>query len=227
MDVTKRAAGWNLDKASLWVEGLHSDIDLAVLPEGFDGGGDNAGTIGQMREVAEGCGKAVCFTTEYENHNRFCFIHPNGSIEAYDKRHLYKNEGHLLRGCKRVFIEYKGMKILPEVCYDLRFPVWSRNPGTEPYDIAIYAAAWPEDRISVWDILLRARAIENLCYVIGANRVGYRYPGHSVAVDYTGKVMAKADDDLECSFTAELDKVKIDEFRRNFCNFGDQDTFRL
>ena len=106
-------------------------------------------------------------------YNRFLLAFPDGRLEYYDKRHLFTLAGEekvYTQGNKKVFIELKGWKLCPMVCYDLRFPVWARN--TNDYDVLIYVANWPKPRIAAWDTLLKARAMENMCYTIGVNRIG-------------------------------------------------------
>jgi len=236
-DIVYEAPIWNLDKVSRWVEGLKADTDLAILPEFFDTGSlktEYKETIRIMTELAIENNIAICFSTLHERHNRFCFIHPDGRLDYYDKRHSYPLSGegkYIETGCFKKIILYKGFRILPQICYDLRFPVWSYNCEESRYDIAIYLASWPDERICFWDKLLEARAIENICYVIGVNRIGddrrFHYPGHSKVIDFKGQVIKDTDSDLECSVTTDIDMESLKDFRSNFCTFEDSEKFRI
>lgn len=167
-------------------------------------------------------------------YNRAFFVRPtdnsNAEVLFYDKHHLFNHGGEdefYSAGTKRMIVEYKSFKILLLVCYDLRFPVWSRNKivneKTEEfeYDLLIYMASWPTPRINVWDILLRARAIENQCYVVGVNRVGQdpynEYPGHSAIIDYKGNLIIEG----------ELNLMQLQDFRRKFCTLKDGNNFSI
>ena len=165
-------------------------------------------------------------------YNRFYFVRPDGSYESYDKHHLFTFAGehhNYTKGEERLIVEYKGVRFLLLVCYDLRFPVWSRNRGD--YDVLVCVANWPKPRRNPWDILLRARAIENLCYVAGVNIVGSDpnvvYSGGTAALDFLGNYINKAEDDKEgiVSFTVELDK--LNEFRQKFPALNDADEFEM
>ena len=164
--------------------------------------------------------------------NRFVFATPDGCIETYDKRHLFSYGGEnksYTGGQQRVVFEYKGFRIMPQICYDLRFPVWCRNRGD--YDLLLYVASWPTSRISVWDTLLKARAIENQCYVVGVNRVGSdpvaEYCGHSAAVDFKGLQIAAHAQPFENILTVELDSDKLQSFREKFRAWEDADVFQI
>lgn len=185
--------------------------------------------------------------------NRLVFVFPNGKICWYDKRHLFRMGGeneHYEPGVKRLVVEYLGWRICPLVCYDLRFPVWSRNG--DDYDLLLYVANWPAPRRKVWNTLLEARAIENLCYVAGVNRVGKdpltTYVGDSVIVDYKGNPIAQAEQRREggvesvsagsstassalqvgeAVVQAQLDLEALRAFRTKFPAHLDADAFRL
>ena len=138
-------------------------------------------------------------------------------------------------GQQNVVVELKGWKILPQICYDLRFPVWSRNTGDKEgnglYDMAFYIASWPASRIAAWDILLKARAVENLSYVLGVNRTGtdgndISYNGHSGVYDFLGRPLAFSEDKEETLY-AELDFQRLAEFRKAFPAWKDADKFRM
>ena len=165
--------------------------------------------------------------------NRLIVAFPNGKLKFYDKKHLFSYAGEdevFSSGEVRLTFSYKGFKICPMVCYDLRFPVWSRN--TEEIDVLIYVANWPKPRINAWDILLKARAIENLCYVIGVNRLGQDfnkldYLGHSTAIDPLGKTILQFNEGESGSKTTVLDKAYIEEIRNNFGFLDDADPFKI
>lgn len=164
--------------------------------------------------------------------NRHYFVMPDGSYHYYDKRHLFTYGGedrHYARGEDRVVVEYKNVRFLLQTCYDLRFPVWSRNTGD--YDAIIYVANWPESRQNVWQILLRARAMENQCYVIGANRVGRDalclYKGGSAVIDARGYAVAGAVGSDEQVVTADISLDDLCTFRKKFPVLNDRDAFEV
>ena len=164
--------------------------------------------------------------------NRMYFVKPDGEATYYDKRHLFSYSGedkHYEPGKERVIVEWRGVRFFLQVCYDLRFPVFGRN--CDDYDVALYVANWPDKRRMAWDILLRARAIENQAVVIGVNRVGTdpicNYDGGTAAIDFFGYVAAKCADNTEEVVTYE---VKMDElmlYRSKFPSLTDSDDFRL
>lgn len=164
--------------------------------------------------------------------NRFCFIHPDGRTDFYDKRHLF-SYGHEHReftaGDSRVITVFNGMRILLQICYDLRFPVWSRN--REDYDMAIYVANWPTARADAWKTLLKARAIENQCYVCGVNRAGSdpynKYPGASALIGPDGRIAAECGDAADIAVTAEIDMGLLRKFRGTFPVLKDADRFSI
>lgn len=219
--------------------------DMFVLPEMFATGFGAAGpesaeaADGEIRRwmerMADRLNAAVAGSVAVSRGSRLrnClyFARPGGETSHYDKRHLFSFAGEQKlydAGGRRVIAEYKGVRFLLQVCYDLRFPVWSRNRGD--YDAAIYAASWPSSRIAVWDTLLRARAIENQCYVIGANRVGddpsgARYPGRSAIIDCYGNTVAACADDKEEVASADLDMEALERFRKKFPVLNDADMF--
>lgn len=221
--------------------------DIYVLPEMFATGyctapeevAERAGgdTLVWMMETAAACGGAVAGSVAVESggrfFNRFYFVTPEGVCHQYDKRHLFTHAGEHLKytaGEARVLIEFRGMRILPLVCYDLRFPVWARNGGGA-YDLAIYVASWPTPRIEAWNTLLRGRAVENVCYVVGVNRVGSdpaaEYCGCSAALDFKGQCMGELEAG-ECGvISVELDFDKLKEFRVKFPALNDADKFEI
>ena len=164
--------------------------------------------------------------------NRLVFVFPTGEIQTYDKRHLFTLAGEdkvYTAGKDKLIIEYKGFKICPLICYDLRFPVFGRN--VEEYDLLIYVANWPKPRVNAWDILLKARAVENMSYVIGVNRVGtdannHEYVGHSQAVDFLGNYI-QVPQEIEGVFVVELDKKALFETRSKLAFLYDKDEFQI
>ena len=164
--------------------------------------------------------------------NRLFFVRPDGSYDYYDKRHLFGFAGETdayVAGERRVVTEWRGVRFLLQVCYDLRFPVFSRNAGD--YDAVIYVANWPTQRIDVWRTLLKARALENQCIVVGVNRVGKdpacEYCGGSMIIDAYGKTLAACEDGKENIVGASLDMEQLSKFRRKFPVLGDADSFTL
>ena len=188
------------------INAIFEEVDLIVLPEMFATGFTmnpeivsetmEGETIQWMQSFAKAKNSAITGSIvikENDNfYNRLVFVFPSGEIEFYDKRHLFTLAGEdkiYTAGHNKLIVEYKGWKICPLICYDLRFPVFSRN--TENYDLLIYVANWPKTRINAWDALLKARAIENMSYTIGVNRIGeddngFHYNGHSQVVDFFG-----------------------------------------
>ena len=173
---------------------------------------------------------SIAVTKDGKYYNRFYFVKPDGSVAQYDKKHLFTYGGEHLRftpGEERVVVEWKGVRILLEICYDLRFPVWARNRGD--YDMILYVASWPTPRVNAWSALLVARAIENQCYVAGVNRVGTdptcEYCGGSVIIDPYGKTIAACAMGEECEATAEVDMELLEAFRKKFPVLNDADEF--
>lgn len=220
--------------------------DLIVLPEMFSTGfctqprlaAEPLGgeTLPWMKRIAQktDCALAGSVAVEENGHyfNRFYFVKPDGSVSQYDKRHLFTYGGEhkeFTAGDKRVIVEYKGWRILLQICYDLRFPVWSRNRND--YDLALYTANWPTPRVDAWSALLRARAIENLCYVAGINRTGTdpncSYCGKSALLDFKGQTLADVEPGKEALLSAELDADALRDFRKNFPALQDADRFSL
>jgi predicted amidohydrolase len=165
--------------------------------------------------------------------NRLLVAYPNGEICFYDKRHLFTMAGEqkvYSPGQSQLLIEVKGWKIAFFVCYDLRFPVWCRN--TSGYDLAVYVANWPYSRIQAWDSLLKARAIENQCYVAGVNRVGVdpkgnSYPGHSMAIDYEGQILHGPAVSEEQIIKIFLNFESLKLFKQKFPVWQDFDLFKI
>lgn len=231
--------------------------DLILLPEMFNTGFSmrssdlaekmNGATINWMQKQAKKKQAAICgsliLEENGEHFNRLIWVKPNGECETYDKRHLFRmaNENdHFSAGNKRLIVELKGWKIMPLVCYDLRFPVWSRNrfktdrntfTKTE-YDLLIYIANWPEPRVEAWKKLLAARAIENQAYVVGLNRVGkdgkdIPYSGGSSYIDAKGDIIWKAEDHQTTVHTVTLNFKELADFREKFPVGMDGDDFEI
>jgi len=225
------------------INAISTKIDLIILPEMLTTGftmnpknidkNDGEITIKWMQEVAKNKDAAVtgsiAFFNGKDHVNRLFFVFPNGDYKHYDKRHTFTLAGEdkvYASGKNRLVLEYKEFKICPLICYDLRFPVWARN--TENYDVLIYVANWPKQRINAWDILLKARAIENMAYTIGVNRVGvdnsdHEYNGHSAVYDTLGNqlVYSKKDEVLYATLEKEhvlttCNKLKFLEDRDEF-----------
>lgn len=216
--------------------------DVYVLPEMFSTGfctqpegiaepAENE-TVRWMKTKSQQTGAAIAGSIAIHEdgkfYNRFHFVTPDGNITTYDKKHLFTFGGEHKRftaGSERVIVTYKGFRILLEICYDLRFPVWSRNKGD--YDMIIYVASWPTPRVEAWKILLTARAIENQCYVVGVNRVGEdpgnNYCGGSRVIDPYGQIMAECEDGKEMEATAKVDMEVLEAFRAKFPVLDDAD----
>ena len=225
---------------------LCGKADLYILPEMFSTGfcsksqffAEPSGnsSLEWMKECASRFNAAIAGSIAIDeggiHYNRFYFVKPDGATDFYDKRHLftYGGEDNFFKGGKeRRIVEYNGFRILLQVCYDLRFPVFSRN--MKDYDLAVYVASWPASRAEVWSALLKARAIENQCYVIGVNRVGddpeSHYSGNSIAIDAYGHTVAACTPEKEEMVCAELDLAELEEFRKKFPVLEDRDIFEL
>ena len=160
------------------------------------------------------------------------FVFPSGETQFYDKRHLFTLAGEeefYTAGTQKVIVDYLDWKICLQVCYDLRFPVFVRN--VENYDLLLYVANWPKVRTNAWDTLLKARAIENLSYVIGVNRIGldannFEHIGHSQAIDFLGNYILEPQE-TEDVFVLELDKNVMLEARKKFAFLNDKDSFKI
>lgn len=224
----------------------NTKTDLIILPEMFTTGFTmdtqsqaetmDGSTIQWMQELSIKTKAAITgsiIIKEGSNYfNRLIWAEPSRGIQYYDKRHLfsYANEDQYFKaGKKRCIIEYKGWRVCPLICYDLRFPVWSRN--TEQYDFLIYVANWPEKRSYAWQSLLKARAIENLAYCAGVNRVGndgndIAYNGLTSLIQFDGKILLEKVEE-EGIFNYELDKSKLITFRDRFQFLKDKDQFSI
>lgn len=224
---------------------IDDDIDLIVLPEMFTSGftmtpGNVAETmqgetIEWLQSLAKAKNSAITGSLIIEENNNFynrlVFVFPSGEIQFYDKKHLFTLAGEdkvYSSGTQKIIVDYLGWKICPLICYDLRFPVFSRN--SEDYDLLIYVASWPKIRINPWDALLKARAIENMSYTIGVNRIGedingYQYTGHSQVVDFLGNYTVEPSESESILF-AELNKEKMLLARQKLGFLNDKDSFK-
>lgn len=221
------------------------NTDIIVFPETFTTGfpadpnefaEEIGGTTMQwMEKIAREKNCAVCGTIILKNngfYNSFIWMEPDGKYYLYNKRHLFTMGGEigLNRGEERITIEYKGWRIRPFVCYDMRFPVWNRNSfkdGKYEYDLAIFTAEWPEKKSEVWNTLLRARAIENQAYIVGVNRVGIddsdiKYRGETMILNMKGRVVAQASEG-ECVVNGEINMEDLTAFRNYFIVANDWD----
>jgi len=227
------------------IDGVAQGTDLVVLPEMFSTGftmtpshvpyGESKITLQWMQAMAKEKNMAltgsIVFYEDAKHYNRLFFVEPNGTVSHYDKRHTFTLAGEdkvYRAGTAKLVLDYKGFKICPLICYDLRFPVWARN--VENYDVLLYVANWPSPRIAAWDTLLKARAIENMSYCIGVNRVGlddvgHEYPGHSAAYDALGRQLVFSKE--ETVLYVVLKKEHIRETRQKLKFLDDRDSFNL
>jgi omega-amidase len=221
-------------------------VDLIVLPEMFTSGFTmNPASVAETMQgetvvwlkilaKAKKCAitGSLIITENNTFYNRMLFVFPSGAVQFYDKKHLFSLAGEdkvYTSGTQKVIVDYLGWKICPLICYDLRFPVFSRN--VEDYDLLLYVASWPKPRINAWDILIKARSVENMCYTIGVNRNGidnnnFEYVGHSQAVDFLGNYILEPQEN-EGVFIVELDKEKMLETRKKLNFLGDKDYFEI
>lgn len=222
-----------------------NNTDIIVLPEMFNTGFSMnherlyeplyGETFNWMSEISKKGNFGVCGSYIVKEKellfNRWVFVSPEQDLWYYDKRHLFSMAGEdkiFSRGEKRLIFSFRGIRISPFICYDLRFPVWSRNRND--YDLMINAANWPESRREVWMTLLKARAIENQCYVAGANRTGIdgsgiKYSGDSVIINPMGMVIASAKPNEVSAITGEVSMDELADFRKKFPVHNDADSF--
>lgn len=237
----------NFKKIEDLASGLGGKTELMVLPEMFSTGFSlNAKQLAEIKEgetfnwmkklAAKGnfavCGSIIT-SSENKFYNDFLLVTPDNEAFTYYKRHLFSMAGEnriFDKGNSRIIINYSGFRFLPIICYDLRFPVWSRNRGD--YDILICVSNWPDVRREAWNSLLKARAIENQCYVVGVNRVGCDneglcYAGESVIIDPLGKIICKVNPYEEGSATADISLPELQSFRDKFPVWKDADDFSI
>ena len=229
------------------IEAISEQVDIIILPEMFTSGFTmNATSVAEpmdgptavwLKELSKEKQAAIIgslvISENGKFYNRLVCVEPSGSITTYDKRHTFTLAGEhkvYTAGTEKIVFDYKGWKICPLVCYDLRFPVWARN--VEDYDLLLYVANWPKIRVSAWDALLKARAIENMSYCVGVNRVGsdgnnYEYTGHSGAYDVLGNRLDTIPEGNEAIEIVTLEKEHILKYREKLGFLEDRDSFNL
>ena len=242
----------NLEHFSHLLEEVPAETDLVLLPETFNTAfpvdpqkfaeTEDGITMQWMRQKAQELNLVICGTLLLEidghYHNSLVWMRPNGSYELYHKRHTFTIGGESLpveRGSAPLIVALNGWRIKPMICYDIRFPVWSKNryqDGQYDYDLGIYLANFPSARMNVWDTLLQARAIENQAYIIGVNRIGddpegVHYSGWSQVLNAKGETISMAKADMEAVVPCVLDDEKLQNFRNKFPVGQDWDSFRL
>jgi predicted amidohydrolase len=227
------------------IDSVSNDVDVIVLPEMFTSGftmnpgnldtSEGIKTVEWMQNQAKKKDAAIVgsmvFQEDDKFFNRLWFVQPDGNLSTYDKKHTFTLAGEdkvYTAGNKKVLVDFRGFKMCPLICYDLRFPVWARN--VENYDVLIYVANWPKPRIGAWDTLLKARAIENMAYTIGVNRIGqdnlgHEYSGHSAVYDALGNPIAYSE--KEDIIYTTLDKAHIESTREKLKFLEDRDDFTL
>ena len=244
-----KTANLALLEEKIW--SLKNTCDLIVLPEMFATGFSmDSATLAEpmnlqvhkwMKQLAAQTGSVITGTviiSEGGNYyNRLLWVEPVGTTQHYDKRHLFRmanEDASFAPGEQLPIFSLKGWKICPQICYDLRFPVWARNhwnSGNAAYDLLFYVASWPAARISAWDTLLPARAIENLSYCLGVNRVGIdgnqiAYTGHSAAYDFKGERLVDLGEKDQIQVVS-LSRSSLEEYRSKFPAWKDADNFTL
>ena len=234
----------NLNAFSERISDIGDNPDLIILPEMFSTGFSmNSSALAEKMD-----GRSISWMAEQESttgavitgsliieqngnyYNRLIWMRPDGTFSHYDKRHLFRmmeEDQSYAAGREKLFVNLNGWAICPLICYDLRFPVWSRNRGD--YDVLIYVANWPKPRRDAWRTLLRARAHENQAYVIGLNRVGMdmneiAFAGDSVMIDPKGSLISEAGEE-EKTLQASLNYLKLQDFRAKFPTSLDADSF--
>jgi omega-amidase len=237
----------NLENFEKKFDLLDAESEVVILPEMFTTGFTmnstklaekmNGRSVQWMKDQAKKMNKIIIGSIIVEEsgkyYNRCITMFPNGEFYSYDKGHLFRmekeNEGYT-KGDRKTIFKHNGWRVCTLICYDLRFPIWSRN--RDDYDLLIYIASWPESRRDVWNTLLKARAIENQAYVIGVNRIGkdgegISYSGDTVIIDSKGKIIKKAEDYKEEIINAELSLTELNRFREKFPVFLDADDFKI
>lgn len=249
----------NLTLFSEKIASIREETDLIILPEMFSTGFTmnnkalaermDGKTIEWMKKVAKEKNCVVTGSVIIEDggnyFNRLIWMRADGSLEMYDKRHLFRyanEQDHYSTGNKKLIVELNEWKICPMVCYDLRFPVWARNKwekgpstglrGTAEYDLLLFVANWPERRNHPWKTLLMARAMENQAYVAGINRIGndgnaVYYSGDSAVINFKGEIISKTKTHEEAVETVTISKTDLEEWRKNFPAWMDADKFEV
>ena len=238
----------NLNKLDQWLRELTGKTDMVILPEMFSTGfsmncqvlaeTNEENTVARLKQAAQHyntalSGSFIARQGDAFFNRGFCIL-PNGEEYYYDKRHLFRmgeEAQYFSAGNKQLVLEYKGVHLSLFICYDLRFPVWSRNTDNH-YDVLIYPANWPASRRKVWDTLLQARALENMCYVCGVNRTGkdgngLMHNGGSVIISPKGNIMTSVPDNTEAYATAEINLDELNKFRKKFAVWKDADKFSI
>lgn len=237
----------NLQMFNRLIDGYGGVADLIILPEMFStgfsmnpetlaeeiNGQTTAWMINKAKQLHAAIVGSVIIEESGSYYNRLLFVKPSGEVAVYNKRHLFRlgNE-HLKykKGVERIVVEYKGWKICPLICYDLRFPVWSRN--VDDFDLLLYLANWPDARRHAWKTLLLARAVENQCYVVGVNRIGKDangliYSGDSMSIDPEGNPMLIMESNTPQAVLITLSKLQLTEYREKFPVLLDRDQFEM
>jgi len=242
-----RNAAKNRTNFSKKINSISETVDMIVLPEMFTTGFSmhpqqiaetmQGETIKWMRRLASEKQAAIVgsiiISENNTYYNRFLFVHPSGEINQYNKKHLFTLAGEheaYTSGKEKLLVDFKGWKVCPLICYDLRFPVWARN--VEDYDVLMYVANWPKPRIKAWDTLLKARSIENMCYTVGVNRVGVdannlEYSGHSAVYNCLGEKLIETIPNQEDMVIVTLDKKSLKNTRSKLNFLADRDRFTL
>ncbi|HJX71813.1 MAG TPA: amidohydrolase [Bacteroidales bacterium] len=237
----------NLKRYRELLKGMAVHPDLIIFPEMFTTGfsvnpeqnaeqmsGESVSWLAQMAgDLDSSLAGSLIIEENKRYFNRFVLIDPEGEVRYYDKRHLFwvgNEESHYHRGSERKIFKLGEWRICPQICYDLRFPVWSRNQND--YDLLIYVASWPESRRDAWKTLLKARAIENLSYCIGVNRVGTDgrgicYAGESMVVNGKGQILNNVRADSEDIIISGLSLPELRKLRNDFPAYKDADRFQL
>lgn len=242
----------NLEHFNELLKEVPSDTDLVLLPETFNTAfpvdpkvfaeTSEGPTMTWMKQKAQELNAVICGTmllsVDGHYHNSLVWMHPDGSYELYHKRHTFSIGGEtqpVEPGEQQLIVELKGWRIKPMVCYDIRFPVWSRNryqDGRYDYDLGIFLANFPAARMNVWNTLLQARAIENQAYFVGVNRVGddpegIHYSGESQVINARGEIISMAKPDIEAVAPCKLDYDRLHSFREKFPVGKDWDAFTI
>ena len=245
-DLHWQNADANRDMMTKLISAEAANADLIVLPETFTSGftmsvstvaeSMDGASIAWLRELSAAHNVDICGSMIVQDngsyYNRLTWASADNELHTYDKRHLFRMVGerdNFAAGDKRLIVTLGDWRICPMICYDLRFPVWSRNRGD--YDLLLYVANWPASRRSAWDALLPARAVENLCYVAGANRTGtdgndVEYDGASTVIDYLAHTLAVADAEPTV-LRATLSMDGLQRYRKKFLAWKDADAFEL
>lgn len=239
----------NLAHLNSQLQLIQEPTDIIVLPEMFTTGftmkpellAEEHGGLGlqwmQQTAKQKQCVVVGSIAVKEDDrfYNRLYWVKPEGTYEFYNKRHLFRmgnEQEHYTAGNKKIIMEYKGWKICPLVCYDLRFPVWSRNTKENQFDMLLYVANWPEVRSYPWKQLLIARAIENQCYVVGVNRVGrdgnlIEHSGDSSVINPRGEIVSHLKAHEDKSETVSINYTYLEDFRKAFPVMLDSDDFDL